>query len=147
MNATRKSLVLFAIVLAAFNGPADADTTTLSQAKPNLLLILADDLGKEWVPMYGGEDIGMPNLKRLAAEGVIFDNAYVNPQCTPTRVGFLTGQYPFRNGWVNHWDVPRWGHGYFDWERNPSIARALREPSPDNGKKCPRPTRASDSPS
>ena len=39
----------------------------------------------------------------------------------------FTGQYPFRNGWVNHWDVPRWGGGaHFDWNKNPSIARLMQ---------------------
>ncbi len=57
-----------------------------------------------------------------------FDNAYVMPQCTPTRLSFMTGQYPYRHGWVNHWDVPRWGGGCsYDWNRNPSLARVMKD--------------------
>lgn len=95
--------------------------------RPNVLLILADDLGKEWIPLYGGEDVGMPNLERLARDGTVFDNVYVMPQCTPTRVSLLTGQYPFRHGWINHWDTPRWGHAYFDWRHHVTIARLMRQ--------------------
>jgi hypothetical protein len=43
-------------------------------------------------------------------------SVYIMPQCTPTRVCFLTGQYPYRNGWVNHWDGNVWGIGYFDFD-------------------------------
>jgi arylsulfatase A-like enzyme len=42
-------------------------------------------------------------------------------------VTLLTGQYPWRTGWVNHWDVPRWGVGYFDWERYTTFARLLKK--------------------
>jgi hypothetical protein len=35
----------------------------------------------------------------------------------PSRTTLLTGKYPWRNGFVNHWDVPRWGVGYFDWKQ------------------------------
>jgi arylsulfatase A-like enzyme len=55
-----------------------------------------------------------------------FNNAWSMPQCTPTRVTLLTGQYPWRTGWVNHWDVPRWGVGYFDWERYTTVAEVLK---------------------
>ena len=82
---------------------------------PNVILILIDDLGKEWVGACGARDIETPNIDKLAEGGIRFRNAYSMPQCTPSRVAILTGQYPYRNGWVNHWDVPRWGAGcHFD---------------------------------
>lgn len=102
---------------------------TLEKKKPNILFIMADDLGKEWVSCYGAEDIETPNIDALAAGGMKFVNAYSMPQCTPSRVSLLTGQYPCRTGWVNHWDVPRWGVGYFDWKQkeNVTFARLMKE--------------------
>ena len=95
--------------------------------KPNILFILTDDLGKEWVSSCGAEGIETPNIDRLAETGLSFDNFYSMPQCTPSRVTLFTGQYPFRHGWVNHWDVPRWGGGaHFDWGKNPGIALAMQ---------------------
>ncbi len=95
--------------------------------KPNILYIMLDDLGKEWVDAYGAEGIELPNVNELAETGMQFKNAYSMPQCTPSRVALMTGQYPFRNGWINHWDVPRWGAGcHFDWKRNPSVARVMK---------------------
>ncbi|MHC4909440.1 MAG: sulfatase-like hydrolase/transferase [Planctomycetota bacterium] len=49
--------------------------------------------------MFGG----MSDHLRIAVEGMRFVNAYSMPKCTPTRVTLLTGQYPYRHGWVNHW--------------------------------------------
>lgn len=96
--------------------------------RPNIVFILVDDLGKEWVSAYGAEDISTPNIDALAASGLLFHNAYAMPQCTPSRVTLLTGQYPFRHGWVNYWDVPRWGGGaHFDETLNPSLGKALKQ--------------------
>ena len=96
--------------------------------KPNILLILVDDLGKEWLSCYGAEDIGTPNIDALAKSGTMFNNVYSMPQCTPSRVTLLTGQYPFRHGWVNHWDVPRWGGGaHFDETMNPSLGIEMKK--------------------
>ncbi|MCK5175390.1 MAG: sulfatase-like hydrolase/transferase, partial [Planctomycetes bacterium] len=69
--------------------------------KPNILFIMLDDLGPEWVSCYGAEDIETPNADKLALEGMRFLNAYSMPKCTPTRATLMTGQYPFRHGWVN----------------------------------------------
>ena len=95
---------------------------------PNILFIMVDDLGPEWISAYGSESIETPNIDRLAKEGMLFEKAYSMPQCTPTRVTLLTGQYPYRHGWTNHWDVPRWGAGaHFDPTLNLSFARLFRE--------------------
>ena len=105
-----------------------ASSCTSSKKKPNILFIMVDDLGKEWTSCYGAEDIQTPNIDKLANTGMKFDNAYSMAQCTPSRATLLTGRYPFNTGWVNHWDVPRWGVGYFDWQqnRNVTFAKLLR---------------------
>lgn len=95
--------------------------------KPNILFIMVDDLGKEWIGAYGADSIATPAIDQMAREGMTFHNAWSMPQCTPTRVSLLTGQYPWRTGWVNHWDVPRWGHGYFDWKHYKTFATYLKQ--------------------
>ena len=102
----------------------------LAQAadKPNIVFIMVDDLGPEWISAYGAEDVETPNIDKLAERGMKFENAYSMPQCTPTRATLLTGQYPFRHGWTNHWDVPRWGAGcHFDPKHNITFARPIRQ--------------------
>ena len=94
---------------------------------PNIIFIMVDDLGPEWISCYGAEDIETPAIDRLAETGMRFTCAYSMPKCTPTRATLLTGQYPFRHGWVNHWDVPRWGAGcHFDPKHNITFARLLK---------------------
>jgi len=95
--------------------------------KPNILFIMVDDLGKEWVSSYGADNIQTPHIDKLAKGGMKFHNAWSMPQCTPTRTTLLTGQYPWRTGWVNHWDVPRWGVGYFDWAKYTTFARVMKD--------------------
>ncbi len=101
---------------------------TRPEQQPNILFIMVDDLGPEWIGAYGSDLIETPNIDRLAAEGMLFNKAYSMPQCTPTRVTLLTGQYPYQHGWTNHWDVPRWGAGaHFDADLNFSFARLFRD--------------------
>lgn len=67
---------------------------------PNIVLIVADDLGYADIGVHGSKDIGTPNIDRLAATGIRFTNAYVSgPYCSPTRAGLLTGRYPQRFGY------------------------------------------------
>ncbi|MEE2886799.1 MAG: sulfatase-like hydrolase/transferase [Planctomycetota bacterium] len=95
-------------------------------SQPNILFIMVDDLGKDWVGYEGAENIKTPAIDKLAAGGMRLTNVWSMPQCTPTRVTLLTGQYPWRSGWVNHWDVPRWGIGYFDWRHYTSFANVMK---------------------
>jgi arylsulfatase A-like enzyme len=108
------------------NRQAPATASAMAN-KPNIIFVLIDDLGKEWISCYGAEGITTPNIDRLASGGMKFNHAYSMPQCTPSRMCFMTGQYPWRNGWINHWDAPRWGEAYYDWNRNPSIARTMKQ--------------------
>lgn len=68
--------------------------------KPNVILILADDLGAKELSCYGNQKHQTPNLDRMAAEGVRFETFYAMPLCTPTRVCLMTGQYGFHNGFL-----------------------------------------------
>lgn len=75
--------------------------------KPNIVLVMADDLGAECLGCYGSTTYRTPNLDAMAKRGVRFENAYCTPLCTPTRAQLMTGQYPFRNGWpVGIWTKP-----------------------------------------
>jgi arylsulfatase A-like enzyme len=69
-----------------------------AQTKPNIVHIVADDLGWRDVGFNGCADIKTPNLDKLAAEGAKFTQFYVQPMCTPTRAALMTGRYPFRYG-------------------------------------------------
>ncbi|MBN2814152.1 MAG: sulfatase-like hydrolase/transferase [Bacteroidales bacterium] len=69
------------------------------ETKPNIIVILADDLGYGDIGCYGAKNIKTPNLDKLAKQGVRFTSFYSNgPECTPTRAALLTGRYQQRVG-------------------------------------------------
>ena len=74
-------------------------------SKPNIILILSDDMGYECLGAYGST-YSTPNLDRLAEEGILFTHAYSQPLSTPSRVELMTGRYNHRNyaefGFLNH---------------------------------------------
>ena len=70
--------------------------------KPNIVWIVADDLGYGDLGCYGNDIVSTPNLDRLADEGVKLTDFYVTtPVCSPSRGALLTGRYPQRNGLTN----------------------------------------------
>ena len=73
------------------------DRSALAADKPDILLIMADDIGIEGLGCYGGTSYRTPHLDRMAAEGLRFSTAYSQPLCTPTRVQIMTGLYNNRN--------------------------------------------------
>ncbi len=66
-------------------------------SRPNIIVILADDLGVETLGVYSGSSYETPELDRIAAEGMRFENGHSQPLCTPTRVKLMTGLHNFRN--------------------------------------------------
>jgi len=66
--------------------------------RPNVVFLLADDLGREDCGFMGGKQIKTPHIDRLAAAGARLDAFYVQPVCSPTRAALLTGRYPMRHG-------------------------------------------------
>lgn len=68
-----------------------------NENKPNIVLIMADDMGYETLGCNGSIEYKTPNLDRLASSGVRFEHCYSQPLCTPSRVKIMTGKYNFRN--------------------------------------------------
>lgn len=94
-------IALLTALLLTGTGQAEKPRT-----KPNVLLIVADDLGYADVGFQGCKDIPTPQLDALAASGIVCANGYVShPFCSPTRAGLLTGRYQQRFGHENN---PAW---------------------------------------
>jgi arylsulfatase A-like enzyme len=86
---------LAALVLAPLAVLHAADTPA---ERPNIVVILVDDIGVGDFGFTGGKDFATPNIDRFAREGVVFSNGYALPSCSPTRAALLTGRYPQRFG-------------------------------------------------
>ena len=122
------ALVLLTACSQTKSNTVSKTTEPTTNKRPNILFILLDDIGKEWVSTYGADEIQTPTIDQLAKDGMQFENSWSMPQCTPSRITLMTGQYPYNHGWINHFDVPRWGYGaQFDPNMNPSYARLLRD--------------------
>jgi arylsulfatase A-like enzyme len=94
LNAWPLHLLCMLLVFALASPGWAAQTAALKDRRPNIVFILADDMGYGDLGCYGRRDIQTPNIDRLAEEGVRFTEHYANgPECTPTRAAFLTGRY------------------------------------------------------
>lgn len=72
-----------------------------STKKPNIILIIVDDLGKTDISLYGDGKVHTPHIDQLGAEGIVFDQAYVTSSvCSPSRAAIMTGRYPQRFGFT-----------------------------------------------
>ena len=90
--------VLSAIVLAgALFAPAVRAQAVKAVARPNIVLIMADDMGYECVSSNGGATYSTPRIDSLAKSGIRFLNGHSQPICTPSRVQIMTGLYNNRN--------------------------------------------------
>src|SRR5262245_56498771 len=94
----RYAMAIFALAVAALLPAVCAFAATPADGpQPNIVYILADDLGWKDVGFHGSE-IKTPNIDRLAATGARLEQFYAEPMCTPTRAALMTGRYPVRYG-------------------------------------------------
>ena len=110
MTSNRNLLIL--LVLLAHVANAARAREGSPAARPNIIFVLADDLGYGDLGCYGAEDIQTPVLDRLAVEGIRFTDFYANGAvCSPTRIAFLTGRYQQRVGMDNALYYQEMGRG------------------------------------
>ena len=76
-------------------------SVTAQNKKPNIIFVLADDLGIDGVSSYGADLFKTPEIDKLAKNGIRYTNAYTVPLCGPSRALILSGRYGFRTGAVN----------------------------------------------
>lgn len=101
-NIPTMKTILFFLILAVVSG-----TELYAESKPNILILVADDLGYADVGFNGGKVFATPNLDRLASTGVNLTDFRACPMCSPTRAGLLTGRWPSRFGMMRA-VVPPW---------------------------------------
>ncbi len=107
MNNTLLTRLAVAAILGIISVVARVEASGEQAAeRPNLVLLVADDLGWSGVSFHGGR-IPTPAIDRIAQEGVKLERFYVCPVCSPTRAGLMTGRWPLRVG-IMRTVIPPW---------------------------------------
>ena len=94
MNIVKVNQAVFRIFLVCLG----ISTSCLAQERPNIVLVMADDLGGRDLPVYGNRFNETPNIDELASQGMVFNHAYAAPVCSATRASIQSGQCPARVG-------------------------------------------------
>jgi arylsulfatase A len=115
----------FTLATIAFGCQGFAQGT--NHSRPNILLILIDDLGAEGLGCYGGTSYQTPNLDALAKAGTRFDHCYSTPLCSPSRAELLTGRYPFRTGITSVTHMGGSEHDKLDVNKDRTLANFLSD--------------------
>lgn len=96
-------LLAFSIIAIVYQNTASAIDRPDNKNSPNVVLIMADDLGWKDLHCYGNDQIDTPHIDQLAKQGLLFTDAYsAAPVCTPTRAALMTGESPARLNITNH---------------------------------------------
>ena len=123
---------LLMLVMIQAVSALSAAAQTRAMQKPNIVFVFADDMGYGDLGCYNGQGAPTPNIDRLAAEGILFTQFYVNsPICSPSRTAVTTGQYPARWSITSYIDnrALNQKRGMAQWldPKAPSLARLLKE--------------------
>ena len=105
--------------------PSTALPVTQS-AKPNIIFILADDLGLDGVSCYGADAHKTPNIDKLAASGTRFETCYAAPLCGPSRCVLMSGRYAFRTGGIGNGSWRAGGPGALSKDEQP-VAKLMKQ--------------------
>jgi arylsulfatase A len=116
-----KPKLLFLAALCVICGQLAA-----APAKPNIIFILADDLGLDGVGCYGADAHKTPQIDKLAASGTRFETCYAAPVCGPSRCALMTGRYAFRTGGLTNQSWRQGGPGAKSKDENP-VAKLLKQ--------------------
>ncbi len=116
-----RTIITTALLLATF-----ISSYAQSNEKPNILVIMPDDMGWQNVSAYGLGTMGYrtPHIDRIGHDGIIFTDHYAQPSCTAGRASFITGQYPIRSGMTT---VGRPGDALGLKSSSPSLAEVLKK--------------------
>jgi arylsulfatase len=124
MTTTRSLWRLLALA-TAIAGLSATPVLAQNAERPNILVIMADDVGYANVGIYShGMMVPTPNIDRIAREGILFTDHYAQPSCTAGRASFLTGQLPIRTG-LHTVGLPGSPVGLD--QRDPTLAKLLKE--------------------
>src|SRR5690554_5897001 len=103
-----KYLIVLSSIGAITINNSNLRGTESGSKRPNVIFILADDLGWADLPVYGNQFNEAPNIDKLAEDGIRFTNAYAaSPVSSPTRASIMSGQYPARLG-INDFILGHW---------------------------------------
>ena len=99
MNSINKTIIGIASLITGFNSTVwcQLKKTLHPSELPNIVLIMADDMGYECLGCNGNIEYKTPNIDRMAKQGIRFDHCFSQPLSTPSRVKLMTGKYNFRN--------------------------------------------------
>ena len=107
-------IALLFLLAAAVSGPGSVEAQIGRSQRPNVVLIITDDVGYGDLGSYGAPDVKTPHIDGLARDGVRLTDFYANgATCTPTRTGLISGRYQQRFGLED----PLGFHGRMDWDR------------------------------
>jgi len=109
LKITLLNVLVFGVFMSC--GPqtkeSQNEVETSNDDRPNILFILADDVGQEVLSCYGGESYKTPHIDELARTGMKFQHTYSMPTCVPSRLTIMTGKYPTRFGDVTWGEFPK----------------------------------------